>query len=242
MISINRLSIVAAALGLLTAGASAQYIPSELLREANAGEKTVRKLIQDTPGMSASVGQNGGVSYGDQVAGRTFMSSGEMTIDLQSFWSEAGLANKHRIGYYNVEDPTNINWILGNVEGSQVKTWKGNIDGVFGLALDNSIGNIFYSDPTLNSDSALVSSNAFKNGFDQRNHVAVLQNREDSSELILSWEDLMNAGDVQTGGTLDFNDYGMTISNAQAVPEPGTMLALGVGAALALRRRKNKKA
>lgn len=241
MISINRLSIVAAALGLLTAGASAQYIPSELLREANAGEKSVRKLIQDTPGMSASVGQNGGVNFGDQYAGRTFLSNGG-NVNLQSFWSEAGLAPNHRVGFYSVGDPTNITWVLGSIDGTLVNNWSGSIDGEFGLALDNSIGNIFYSDPSLNSDSPLVSSNAYKNGFDQRNHVAILQNREDKGEMILSWEDLMSAGDVQAGGTLDFNDYGMTIGNAQAVPEPGTMLALGVGAALAIRRRKNKKA
>jgi hypothetical protein len=178
----------------------------------------------------------------NQSANRIFQQSGDsMTWNFE--WARAGLAGKHRLGWYSLDDPNTINWVLGNRDGdgTQYTTWTGSVDGLFGTVLDNGAGNLFFSDPSLNTDSALNSSDASLNGFDRRIHVGVF-NPTNTGDIMLTWEDLMNQTEVGAGGLLDYNDYGHRLSGVNAVPEPGTMIAIGAGAAALMARRKKKNA
>lgn len=227
-----------------TLPAAAQYIPPELLRTTTDGAgRDVQSMIDATAGLTANVGRNDNTSYGDQMLERVFIQDGaSMTWDYK--WSNAGLAGQHRLGWYSLNDPSRVNWVLGNVnrDGRQVSSWTGSISGMFGMVLDNGIGDLFYSEPGRNRGTPLNSNNNRLNGFDRRNQVAVFQNRERNS-ILLSWEDLRNVSEASAGGTLDYNDYGYEFRSTKAVPEPGTMLGLAAaGAAVALKRRRRKSA
>jgi hypothetical protein len=219
-------------LSLCAALAQAQAVPTELLTTTNDGAGS------DVQSLLNSVGAGVDVSL-DQSAERIFTQSGSsMTWTYE--WSRAGLAGQHRMGYYSIGDPSSISWVLGNVnqDGNQVTSWTGSISGNYGMVLDNGIGNLFFSESGLNSDTALASSNSTLDGFDRRNHVVVFAPAGDS--LFLSWEDLPNVDEVAAGGLLDYNDYGYRLEGAAPVPEPGTMIALGAAAAALAARRRRK--
>lgn len=227
----NLLSVVALT-GTLAAGAFAQAIPTSLLNSSNDGAGT------DVQSMLNAAGT--GVNVADQSSFRVFQQTGSsMTFDF--LWSQAGLAGKHRLGYYEAGSPGSINWVLGNVnqDGVQVTSWTGSINGIFGMALDNGAGSIFFSESGLNSDTPVAASaDPSLVGFDRANHLAVFPGQADAT--IISWEDLMGVNPVIDGGLLDYNDYGYRLSGAAPVPEPGTMIALGAAAAVAAFRRRRK--
>jgi hypothetical protein len=236
----NRILLIAASL-LLTVSAFADtstengIIPSQLLNTTNDGAGSDVQSLLAASGAIVDLQAN-------QTANRIFMQNGDsMTWNFE--WARAGLAGKHRLGWYSVEDPTKITWVLGNRDqnGTQFTTWTGSIDGLFGTVLDNGAGQLFFSDSSLNTDSALSSSNPALNGFDRRIHVGVF-NPTNTGDVMLTWEDLKNQTEVAAGGLLDYNDYGHRLSNVNAVPEPGTMIALGAGAAALMARRKKKNA
>lgn len=219
-------------LTLCCAFAQAQIVPTELLTTTNDGAGS------DVQSLLNSVGAGVDVNL-DQAAERVFTQSGSsMTWTYE--WSRAGLAGKHRMGYYSVGAPSTITWVLGNVnqDGNQITSWTGSIAGSYGIVLDNGIGDLFFSEASLNSDTPLSSSNASLDGFDRRNHVAVFNPGSDS--LFLTWEDLRSVTEVAAGGTLDYNDYGYRLNGAAPVPEPGTMIALGAAAAALAARRRRK--
>jgi hypothetical protein len=235
----GRVSLLVGISAALSAASFAQVIPSGILKDANTGEKSVEQLL-------AAYGLNADVES-SQLADQMFQQGGgSNTYTFNSLWSEAGLAGQHRIGVVNPSDTSSVQWILGNVnkDGNQVTSWEGTLDGPFGLVMDNGIGDMFYSQSTLNSDDVLMSDDPMLNGFDQKNHVATLQNQNDPNEMIFSWEDLHNPGEIAKGGYLDYNDFGMTMraGDCEPVPEPGTMLALSLGAAAFAARKKKKKA
>lgn len=236
----NRILVLAASL-LLSASVFADpiidagLIPTQLLNSTNDGPGSDVQSLLAASGAIVDLQAN-------QTSNRIFMQNGDsMTWNFE--WSRAGLAGKHRLGWYSLDDPTTINWVLGNRDGDgvQVTTWTGSIDGLFGTVLDNGAGNLFFSDPSRNTDSALVSSNPSLNGFDRRIHVGVF-NPTNTGDVMLTWEDLKNQTEVAAGGLLDYNDYGHRLSGVNAVPEPGTMIALGAGAAALMARRKKKNA
>lgn len=233
----DRLLLLAGVSAAFSAASLAQSIPSDVLKDANSGEFSVEQLLANY-GFKADLASA-------QLEERIFQQNSKAnSYTFEALWSEAGLAGKHRVGIYDPADPFKIEWILGNVssDGTQVTSWTGDISGPFGLALDNGIGDTFYSEAGLNSDSVISSSNPILDGFDQRQHVVALQNEVDPNEVIFSWEDLQNPGEIATGGYLDYNDFGMTMRSANPVPEPGTMLALGLGAAAFAARKRKKKA
>lgn len=221
----------------MCAGFASAQVPGFLLDNSNDGsDAAVSDLLSGTPGdqVYADV-------VADQFSDRLFDGTvGKVTFN--SLYSIAGLNGKHRLGWYQPGNSSSINWFLGDVKQNgldQITSATITIGGVFGLALDNGAGDIFYSEKSLNPSNILSSPVPLINGFDTRDQVSGFFNQGFDGGLILSWEDLRNQTAEPGTGLLDYNDYGVLVRNAAPVPEPGLMLAAGAGlAALAARRRK----
>ncbi len=236
----KRLSLLAFALSLSAVtladpSLSSGLIPSQLLNSSNDGWGSDVQSLLAANGAVVDLQAN-------QSADRIFSQDGAV-MTWEYVWSRAGLVGEHRLGWYGVDSPDTINWVLGNKnqDGWQTYSWTGSISGQFGLVLDNGDGSYFYSDPNRNIDTPLVSSDPELDGFDRRIHVGVFH-PTNTSDIFLTWEDLVDQTEVGAGGLLDYNDYGYRFSSMAPVPEPGTMIALGAGAVAFLARRRKKAA
>ncbi len=164
----------------------------------------------------------------------------------------AGYRNGNRLGIYDY-DVVGGNVVVGNTlevfngpaspitsitlafdidAGTVTNTGTGlsaEIDTTFGFYLAAADGNTYYSHTALNADSV--------------DHLQVFDTRDNSvgallgSDVVLAWEDLYGGGD------LDFNDLVVGVSDIHPVPEPGTVLLLGVGllGLIGLGRKRIKK-
>lgn len=220
----------------------AQVHPSILLNTSDGGPTSLQDLINDHASVSASVGSADGSSYGDQLVQGLFTPTGA-SVSFEALWDRGNLAGVHRLGYYSPSDPLNITWVLGDTLHNGTITSNANaaITGDFGLVLDNGASGFFYTQKELNYDSPLVSSNPLINGFDRRIHAAILANQDPNGGIMGSYEDLWEESEPPFG-VLDYNDYGFLIKNAAPVPEPGTMLVLGAGAAALVASRRRRRA
>mgnify|MGYP003565358927 CR=1 FL=1 len=108
----------------------------------------------------------------------------------------------------------------------------------FGFFLDssaNSGGGLFHSDTSLNGDNL--------------DHLAVYQGTNTdmvqmpgyapglwtNNEYILAWEDLLGGGDK------DYEDFVVMIESVDPIPEPGTLLLIGLGLVALVGLRKRMK-
>ncbi len=220
--------------------AHAAYIDPALLHTSPDGaNKNVQQQIYDA-GYTSNVGTSTS-DYGDQVDADWFQQCcGPMTWSI--LFQAADYAPYHRVGYFTVSNPTtsDITWVIGGsywsgLTGSNYLASSNtfSVNGLFGIALgsgDNKnnpfASTIYYSVPGLNADG--------------KDHFATFNTRDGNGnligcDLIGAWEDLPNLGDM------DYNDFGFRMQNTEAVPEPASLAALGLGA-LGLWRRKRKSA
>lgn len=223
----NRILAISALAFALVAGAFAQVVPTQLLNSTNDGAGT------DVESLLAAAGAGVDISA-DQTGDRLFSAFGS-PVTLNYLFSAAGLAGQHKLGIAKLGSPGTIDWVLGDIGGSQVTSWTGTVDDIFALVL-SSPGGQFSSVPSANTDSPVpASADLSLVGFDRRNHVAVFNQGADT---FLAWEDLFEVTPVVDGGLLDYNDYGVKMSGANPVPEPGTLIVLGAAAALLASRRR----
>lgn len=188
----------------------AQIAPSLLQTSPDGASDNVQALL-------ASAGKDTLVNQ--QSAGRLFAPCGQ-DVTLSIMWQRAGLAPEHELGYYLAGDPLTLVPVVGGSSSGLPSSATVSIPGIFGLYLKAG-GNTFKSEPSLNGGN---------------NHVAVLADivggNPVACSLITSWEDLAGLGDK------DYNDIAVQVTGAEAVPEPASMAALGLGALAALRRRR----
>jgi len=216
----------------VAAQVNAQTIsPSNLLRSGDSVGSDLQTLTRGS-GQLSSVGS--GSDTGDQAAGRLFNLQDPTTAqNWQISWQRAGFAPRHMLGYYTDITATNpkITWVLGGSNSGLPSSAKVKINGTFGLAFssgDNATpSTVYYSETWRNPNN--------------QNRAVVLKDRDAAgvkpAGLLVAWEDLPNLGDK------DYNDIGLNLGGIRAktnnpVPEPASMLALGVGVLAMFRRRK----
>ncbi|MBN9501778.1 MAG: DUF4114 domain-containing protein [Armatimonadetes bacterium] len=228
------------ALGVIGAANAILIDPAKLQTSSDGGGLDVQSLLIAKGFTGSSVGTSI-PDYGDQVDFETYGLTQSDAI-WQIKWQNAGFANKHRLGYYtNIGDAvinaSDITWVLGDLDdngSTDLVTTSApiNINTTFGLAFyaGDGAGTIFYSqtfrnpdsNPTVKDHAATINALPVPSGY--------------ATGVVVSWEDSLNNVIDK-----DYNDLGVFIGGARAVPEPATMATLALGAAALLRRRKSAK-
>lgn len=206
--------------------------PLNLQQSPDGANKNLQQLLIDH-GYSSTVGTTIPL-YGDQTATEMFEQC-ERTMIWSILWQEAGYAPRHKLGYYTVANPTaaDVTWVIGGTATGLPTTQSLSIAGPFGLAFssgDNAnipLSTLYFSETAHNADVL--------------DHMASFQLRVGNAppsdcEQIISWEDLPQLGDK------DYNDFGVILQGAHAVPEPASLLAFGVGLVGIVSRRFRKTA
>ncbi len=226
------------ALALAFACANADLIDPNFLKNSPDGANDNVQYQINHMGFNSSVGLQSGntiYNYGDQVTDRLFEEcNGPMSWSIA--YQFAGYGPHHKIGYYTDLGNASpaITWVIGGSASGEPHDAVVDVKGVFGLVLDSGDHG--------GSGDTLYFSEMSRNGpaFD---HVAVIElhnghenNNCDGEQcrLLTSWEDL-NLGDH------DYNDLGMIMCGARAVPEPASIAALAIGAVALVRRRRLSK-
>ena len=115
---------------------------------------------------------------------------------------------------------------------------KVSMPGTFGLYIDSSAtadhgGGVFYSQSELNTDADTGVSHALI-----FNTTAVSSAIPGSPDLVVAWEDLRyDSTNYNYDG--DYNDMVLGITNVTSVPEPATIVLLGLSSLALLRKRRN---
>ncbi len=242
--NLYRVLAVGSTLGAAIAAQAVLIDPVKLLTTTDAPIATnnVQALI-NTAGYTSSVGTVI-PNYGNQVDTETY-NLVQQGAQWQILWQVATNARTHKLGYYtNIFAgtilPGDITWVLGDLDndldpGDLVTTSAPiNLATTFGLAfhtsnIDGSAVQTFYSQTFRNPDSDP----------DAKDHAATITALPTpsgySEAAFVTWEDSLN-------NTIDedYNDFGTLITGVRPVPEPATLVALGMGA-LALMRRRAKK-
>lgn len=168
----------------------------------------------------------------------------------------AGFRNKNAFGIYNVEDPSEkFEMIAAKVSPGDFdnkddlgKKWFGytgknglfsnfgdTFKGVFGFYLENHKGT-YYSENTLNS--GVDHFQAYQGDGESRVDNSFPSSLFKMTDWVVAFEDLPGGGDQ------DYNDFVAYVRNVEAVPEPATLLGLGLvaGAGFVARRRQQAEA
>lgn len=228
----SRIFLISFALVGVAAQSQAQLVNTAGLITSPDGVGTDLQTLVRNTGSLSSVGSAS--NFGDQESGRLFeFVDPTKSADWSVLFQKAGFANKHKIGYYTDLTALNpqITWVLGGASSGFPTSTSVKINGTFGLAFssgDNATpSTVYYSETWRNPNN--------------QNRAVVLKDRDAAgvkpAGLLVAWEDLPNLGDK------DYNDIGLNLGGIRAktnnpVPEPASMLALGVGVLAMFRRRK----
>lgn len=207
------------------AAASADLINPATLHTSPDGATAGLQSLINSYGLTMQVGTTG-ESTGDQTDDELFsMCDNAESMHWEITWQQAGYAANHKVGYFFMDNPSAITWVIGGSGSGLPSAADIVVEGSFGIALwsgDNGSG-----------PSTVYSSITSMNG-DGKDHMASFLVRDalgavHACDRLLAWEDLPSLGDK------DYNDIGVIMHGM--VPTPGALAALGL-AGLGMGRRR----
>lgn len=212
---------------------------------AHAAPSNIFDLVDDDGNAVFTDTQNEGALYNTGASYVQLTDTDGVQDDIGAFllFEFAGLADQNKFGIFDKNNPNERLQIFDGpdspTQGVSVSFDVTNntasfgdetrdIGQLFGFYLERG-DEIFYSDPSLNTDgitmSALYDVEGSTNG------------QFFGSSIIVAFEDILGPN-----SDYDFNDMIIGVSDVRAVPEPGTLALFGLGLAamgISLRRRSN---
>lgn len=192
---------------------------------------------------SVASGTPGNMAYGARFVNGTGTSTGLFVVqfDLEQ-WRNGGTATQQGLGLSyklvkgGVPSFSQADFNLGTgyiTTGIKTQTTNTGDTGLTGLSPESNSTTIL--GPIATSTAAALDGNALANSVRVRTVIQLFANGslfEPGDEIIFRWSDLDDTG----------TDHGFGIDNVEAVPEPASMMAIGLGiAGLAARRRRAAK-